>query len=60
MLLAHVLVVVDGSGLPGSSLVEDVELLGRRVLLEKLAGHFSLGSKDNTVACENAESGAGV
>jgi hypothetical protein len=41
-------------------LVERVELLGRRVLLEQLGGDLALGGEHDAVAREDAERGAGV
>lgn len=40
--------------------VEDVELLGRRVLLEELGGDFALGGEDDAVLGEDTDGGAGV
>ena len=41
-------------------LVQGVELLGRRVLLQELAGDLALGGEDDAVGGQDAQGGAGV
>lgn len=36
----------------GGLLVQNIELFCRCVLLQKLAGHFPLGSKNNAILCQ--------
>ena len=41
-------------------LIEDVELLGGCVLLEKLRCDLSFGGEDNAILCKDSKSGAGM
>jgi hypothetical protein len=42
------------------SLIENVQLLGGRVLLQQLARDLALGGEDNAVAGEDTEGSTGV
>lgn len=44
----------------GDTLVEDVELLGARVLFQQLAGDLALSGEDNSILCQHAERGSGM
>ena len=56
------LIAMDGKGWRGpgrDSLVQDVQLLGRCVLLEELRGHFALGGEYDAIVGEDADCRAG-
>lgn len=44
----------------GNALVENVELLGRRVLLEQLRRHLALGSQDDAILGQDSNGGSGM
>lgn len=50
----------DNPTVPGSLLVQYVQLLRRGVLLQQLRCDFPLGGKDNAVLGKDADGGAGV
>jgi hypothetical protein len=47
-------------GVREDALIENVQLLGGRVLLQQLARDLALGGEDNAVAGENTEGSSGV
>ena len=59
ILLCHISVHACRVG-SGPILIENVQLFSRSVLLEKLGGNFSLGSKDYSICGKNAQRSAGV
>ena len=50
-----------GRGAEGETkLVQDVQLLGARVLLQQLARHLALGGKDDAILGQHPQRGSGV
>lgn len=47
-------------GVQWYSLVQNVQLLGARILLQELARHFPLRCKHDTIVCEDSQRSAGM